>query len=284
MGQLAAMRDYKELSFKISEAVTRKYSTSFYTATSLFPKEIRKAIFSIYGFVRLADEIVDSFHEFDKETLINKFEEDYKDALAKGISLNPVLYSFQQTVSQYQIPDDYVNAFLSSMKKDLFIQKYRNEKEADEYIYGSADVVGLMCLKVFCIGNDLLFAELQEPAANLGSAFQKVNFLRDLKNDTEVLNRQYFPTIESRQLDEATKNVIIKDIEEDFAKARIGIKKLPRSSKLAVTVAYLYYTALLRKLKKTPARSILNQRIRISPARKMQLLTQAFVTHKLDLL
>lgn len=278
------MKLYNKTSVSISRLVTKSYSTSFSIATSLFEKEMRDAIYSIYGFVRLADEIVDTFHEYDKKYLLEKFESDYYDAVKRGISLNPVLQAFQLTVKKYSISDEHIQAFLTSMKHDLVKNEYKNKTEADDYIYGSADVVGLMCLKVFCNGDDKLYQELELPARKLGSAFQKVNFLRDLKNDIEILNRLYFPELLHKRFDEKNKLVVIKDIENDFSSAFVGIKKLPKRSKLAVLIAYYYYFRLLKKIRKTEANRIFESRISVSNYSKMLLLLKAMFVYKLRLI
>lgn len=278
------MQGFNNTSFQISEQVTKSYSTSFYSATRLLDKDTRYAIFSIYGFVRFADEIVDTFHEFDKKYLLEKFETDYYDSVKQGISLNPILQSFQKTVQKYNIPDAHIQAFLSSMKYDLVKSEYKDKTEVNEYIYGSADVVGLMCLKVFCNGDDTIYNELEKPAQKLGSAFQKVNFLRDLKNDMEILDRKYFPEIQQNRLNEDNKLTIIADIESNFDSALVGIKKLPNRSKLAVLVAYYYYRSLLKKIKNTPAERIFEYRIRISNTKKLLLLLKAILLYKLRLI
>ncbi len=278
------MQLYDKTSVKISRLVTESYSTSFSIATSLFEKDVRDAIYSIYGFVRFADEIVDTFHEFDKKYLLEKFESDYYDAVKQGISLNPVLQSFQQTVKKYSISEEHIQAFLTSMKYDLVKNDYSDKATADNYIYGSADVVGLMCLKVFCNGNDKLYNELELPARKLGSAFQKVNFLRDLKNDLEILDRRYFPELQQGRFDEKNKLVIIQDIENDFNSAFVGVKKLPKRSKLAVLIAYYYYLSLLKRIKRTQANRILESRISVSNFKKMFLLLKAMFVYKLRLI
>ncbi len=277
------MKLFNEISFKTSRLITNKYSTSFSLATRLFDSETREAIYSVYGFVRVADEIVDTFHGYDKAYLLEKFENDYYDAVSLGISTNPVLQSFQTTVKKYSIPHDYVRAFMQSMKADLDVSKYNTREQMNEYVYGSADVVGLMCLKVFCKEDDELFKLLEIPAMKLGSAFQKVNFLRDLKDDTENLGRNYFPELTYTELTENVKLLLIEDIENDFEIALQGIKMLPGRSKLAVLIAYYYYQNLLRKIKATPARTILNSRIRVSNARKIRTLIKASIYYKLDL-
>ncbi|MBN2485560.1 MAG: phytoene/squalene synthase family protein [Bacteroidales bacterium] len=277
------MELFATTSFEISRLITQNYSTSFSMATRMFGREVREAIYSIYGFVRLADEIVDSFHGFDKKNLLQKFESDYYEACRENISTNPVLYAFQLTVKKYGISDLYVQAFLQSMKFDLEKSSYGSKSEMNEYIYGSADVVGLMCLRVFCNGNEKLFKELEIPAMKLGSAFQKVNFLRDLKNDIESLGRNYFPEIGDNMLNENIKQKIITEIESDFSIARQGITKLPGRSKFAVLIAYYYYKRLLEKIKLTPAGTILETRVRVSNIRKLALLLKATFVYKLRL-
>lgn len=274
------MEKFNKLASKISEEVTRSYSTSFYTAARLFDSDIRDGIFSIYGFVRFADEIVDSFHDYDKAYLLDKYISDYNESLGSGISLNPVLQSFQKTVKKYNISGEHVNSFLLSMKRDLTQKVYSDKDEANEYIYGSADVVGLMCLKVFCNGNESLFKELEKPAMKLGSAFQKVNFLRDLKDDTETLGRNYFYHFGVIFNDEVKKQ-IIDDIKCDFRTALIGLKKLPDNSRLPVYVAYSYYMALLRKIDKATVSEITNGRVRITNLSKLFILIRTFIRIKL---
>ena len=274
---------FDEVSIKCSKIVTKQYSTSFSLAVKMLDKSIRNAIYSIYGFVRFSDEIVDSFHEYDKEALINDFEKDYYRALESRISLNPILNSFQHTVKEYEIDNDLIQAFLTSMKLDLKKSEY-TDTEYNEYIYGSADVVGLMCLKVFVKGNQEKYDSLKESAMKLGSAFQKVNFLRDLKDDYEELNRSYFPNIDVKNLNNESKKMIIQEIEEDFKNALIGIKKLPKDAKFGVYTAYIYYLSLLKKLKRTPAEEIIKTRIRISNTFKILLLIKSFVTYKAKLI
>ncbi|MCC9071474.1 squalene/phytoene synthase family protein [Flavobacterium sp. F-65] len=271
---------FDNVSFKCSKLVTKSYSTSFSMAVYMLAPSIRDAIYSIYGFVRFADEIVDSFHGFDKKNLIDDFEKEYYKATATGISLNPILNSFQQTVKQYNITDDLIQSFLKSMKLDLIKSDY-NKEEIEDYIYGSADVVGLMCLKVFVSGNDSKYEKLKMEAMRLGSAFQKVNFLRDLKDDNLILNRNYFPGIDLNSFDEIAKNKIIKEIEEDFKIAYQGIIKLPVEAKFGVYTAYIYYKKLLKKLENTPCHEIGNERIRVSNYSKAGLLAKSFVSYKL---
>lgn len=274
---------FDDVSFKCSVLVTKSYSTSFSMAVHMLAPSIRDAIYSIYGFVRFADEIVDSFHGFDKKTLIDDFENEYYKAQKLGVSLNPILNSFQQTVNKYNISDDMIQSFLNSMKMDLVKSDYHSKEEYDEYIYGSADVVGLMCLKVFVNGENTKYEELKDEAMRLGSAFQKVNFLRDLKDDNLVLNRNYFPGVDLKSFDENSKALIIQEIEEDFKVALEGIKRLPIEAKFGVYTAYVYYKKLLKKLEKTPCVEIRNSRVRISNYTKGILFANSFVTYKLKL-
>jgi phytoene synthase len=274
---------FDDVSFKCSKLVTKNYSTSFSLAVYMLSPIIRDAIYSIYGFVRFADEIVDSFHGFDKENLINDFEQEYYKSYHSGISLNPILNSFQHTVKKYNITDDLIQAFLKSMKLDLVKSDYNSKAEYEEYIYGSADVVGLMCLKVFVAGKDHKYEQLKDEAMRLGSAFQKVNFLRDLKDDNLVLNRNYFPGVDLNSFDENAKKMIIKEIQEDFNVAYQGILKLPIEAKFGVYTAFVYYKKLLKKLENTPCHEIGNARIRVSNYTKAGLLAQSFVTYKLKL-
>lgn len=276
---------FDAVSYDCSKLVTQKYSTSFTLATKMLSPKIRSHIYNIYGFVRFADEIVDSFHQYNKEELLLRFEKDYYLSLNEGISLNPILNSFIHTVKKYNITDDLVDAFLKSMRADLYKTEYLTDEEYKEYIYGSADVVGLMCLKVFVGGNKEEYERLKEAAMRLGSAFQKVNFLRDLKDDIENLNRSYFPNVDLRQLDANSKELIIKDIEADFDFAyKNGILQLPVEAKFGVFMAYRYYRKLLNKLKATPSAKIMDTRIRISNPMKINLLARSYVKYKLNLI
>lgn len=277
----SCLKKYNELAFVLSEETTKRYSTSFYSASRFFHSEIRQAIHSVYGFVRLADEIVDSFHDFDKKELLDKFEEDYFLAYNSGISLNPILHSFQITVREYNIPKEYIENFLSSMRADLDKKEYKTDAEIKNYIYGSADVVGLMCLKIFCQNDEELFKKLYDPAMRLGSAFQKVNFLRDLRDDVLLLGRTYFPDFNIERFDEEAKYKLIKEIEEDFLEANKGIRNLPNSSQLAVIIAYKYYLRLLNKIKHTPANKIIERRIRVSDSNKILLLSSTIIKYKI---
>ena len=275
---------FDTVSYNCSKLVTKTYSTSFSLATKMLYKSIRHDIYNIYGFVRFADEIVDSFHDYNKEELFNRFSEDLELALKDKISLNPILNSFQHTFHKYQIDKALVDAFMQSMKLDLHKTTYLTEDEYKAYIYGSADVVGLMCLKVFVNGNDEKYNELKESAMALGSAFQKVNFLRDLKADFEGLDRTYFPNTDLKNLNELSKQEIINDIENDFEAGLSGIKKLPIEAKFGVFMAYRYYKQLLKKLKRTPALKIKDSRIRVSNPKKIELLMRSYVKYQLNLL
>tara|TARA_R110002012_G_scaffold64308_4_gene169099 strand:- start:30329 stop:31168 length:840 start_codon:yes stop_codon:yes gene_type:complete len=275
---------FDHVSQSCSQTVTKTYSTSFSLATKMLSSTIRHDIYNIYGFVRFADEIVDSFHDYDKETLLNEFENDLYLAIERKISLNPILNSFQDTYHKYGIEKHMVEAFMKSMRTDLHKTTYLTENEYNTYIYGSADVVGLMCLKVFVKGDNEKYNNLKDSAMHLGSAFQKVNFLRDLKSDYEDLSRTYFPNTDLSKLDEASKLIIIEEIERDFEIGLQGIKELPIEAKFGVFTAYRYYSQLLKKLKKTPALQIKNTRIRVPNYKKIELLTRSYVKYQLNLL
>ncbi len=275
---------FDSVSNNCSKLVTNAYSTSFSLATKMLAKSIRQDIYNIYGFVRFADEIVDSFHDYNKEELFNNFENDLELALKNKISLNPILNAFQHTYHKYNIEKHMVDAFMKSMRLDLSEVKYTTDKEYKDYIYGSADVVGLMCLKVFVKGDQNQFESLKDSAMSLGSAFQKVNFLRDLKADHETLDRTYFPNTDLNNLTEEDKLFIINDIENDFKAGLNGIRLLPIEAKFGVFTAYRYYSQLLKKLKLTPALDIKNTRIRVPNYKKAELLTRSFVKYQLNLL
>lgn len=275
---------FDTISFECSRNVTKSYSTSFSAAVKMLAPNIRQDIYNIYGFVRFADEIVDTFHDYNKILLFEMFENDLQSALDNKISLNPILNSFQHTVHKYTIPQTMIEAFMKSMKLDLHKTDYKSFEEYNEYIYGSADVVGLMCLKVFVNGDDQKFQELEHSAMRLGSAFQKVNFLRDLKADYEDLNRTYFPNTDLSRLDEYSKNEIIKEIEADFKAGFEGILQLPLEAKFGVYTAFVYYKKLLSKLKKTPSLEIKNTRIRVPDYQKFGLLAKCYVNYRLNLL
>ena len=274
---------FDKVSFDCSRNVTKSYSTSFSAAVKMLAPTIRQDIYNIYGFVRFADEIVDTFHDYNKEVLFELFEKDLASSLENKISLNPILNSFQFTVNKYHIPNDLINAFMKSMKLDLSKKEYHTEEEYKEYIYGSADVVGLMCLKVFVNGDTIRYDELKHSAMRLGSAFQKVNFLRDLKADFEDLSRTYFPDTDLTKLDEKSKQQIINEIEEDFKAGYEGIKKLPIEAKFGVYTAYSFYKKLLSKLKSTPSAEIKNTRIRVPDYQKYSLFAKCYVSYKFNL-
>jgi len=275
---------FDTVSYNCSKIVTNSYSTSFSMASKMLSDSIRQDIYNIYGFVRFADEIVDTFHEYDKESLFNEFENDMYRAINDKISLNPILNAFQNTVHRYNIDPELYEAFMKSMRLDLHKTDYLTKEEYKEYIYGSADVVGLMCLKVFVNGDKDKYNDLKESAMHLGSAFQKVNFLRDLKADYEDLNRTYFPNTDLNQLDEVSKLRIIEEIEEDFEKGMAGILKLPVEAKFGVYTAFIYYKKLLNKLKKTPSLEIKNTRIRVPDYQKFGLLAKSYFDYRLNLI
>ncbi len=275
---------FDNISNETSTLVTKRYSTSFSIAVRLLAPSIRQAIYNIYGFVRVADEIVDSFDGYPKEELLNKFESEYKYARNKGISTNPIINAFQKTVKEYNIDEDLVDAFLSSMRADLTKQVYSTQKEIEEYIYGSADVVGLMCLKVFVKGDDLEYNRLKGSAMKLGTAFQKVNFLRDFKQDFDGLSRSYFPNTTLGSITPTEKRKIIDEIKQDFKEAYVGMKQLPKESRLGVYVAYKYYTKLLKKIDKTPAKTLKHKRIRVPNHLKTLLLFKSYLRHSFNML
>jgi phytoene/squalene synthetase len=274
---------FDNVSRTCSRKTTHAYSTSFSLAVKMLAPSIRQDIYNIYGFVRFADEIVDSFHDYDKAALFDRFQNDLDLAIEQKISLNPILNSFQHTVHQYGIERELIDAFMKSMRMDLYKTVYTTREEYAEYIYGSADVVGLMCLTVFVKGDRERYASLEEAAMRLGSAFQKVNFLRDLKADHEGLSRTYFPNTNLDALDEQAKADIIADIEEDFRVGYEGILNLPADAKFGVFMAYRYYRRLLKKLKNTPAMEIKNKRIRVPNYEKFGLLTRSYVKYQLKL-
>ncbi|MDA8758357.1 MAG: phytoene/squalene synthase family protein [Flavobacteriaceae bacterium TMED42] len=275
---------FDSVSYECSKLVTQRYSTSFTLGTRMLAAKHRKHIYNLYGFVRFADEIVDSFHNFDKKDLLKRFEEDLRHALDSKISLNPILNSFQYTVHQNNIHQELIDAFLKSMNMDLHKQKYNSKEEYQEYIYGSADVVGLMCLNVFLEGDNDGYKQLKPQAMALGSAFQKVNFLRDLNADFKELDRTYFPNLDLSDFNEKSKASIIEEIEKDFDLALEGIFMLPESARLGVYTAYKYYRKLLVKLKNTPSRKIQSARIRVPNYQKMGVLAQSYLKFHLNLL
>ncbi|MDP9955431.1 phytoene/squalene synthetase [Epilithonimonas hungarica] len=270
---------FDELSYEISKYTTQKYSTSFSLGIMALKPSIRPAIYAIYGYVRLADEIVDSFHGYNKEKLLKRLRAETYDALEDGISLNPILHSFQETIRQYEIDIQLIDQFLHSMEMDLRKIEYSSALY-DEYIYGSAEVVGLMCLYIFTGGNKQQFEELKPFAMKLGSAFQKVNFLRDLKDDYQILGRTYFPGLNMSVFDNSIKASIEKEIEEEFGEALKGIKRLPGSSLFGVYLAYRYYLSLFEKIKRTSSHHILQQRIRIANSQKLLVAFKSYIRYK----
>jgi phytoene synthase len=274
---------FDTLSHEMSEITTKKYSTSFSLGISFLHKSIHKPIYAIYGFVRFADEIVDSFHGFDKANLLADFKKQTYDAIDQGISLNPILNSFQWAVNEFKIPLDLVETFLRSMEMDLEKREYDAEKYA-QYILGSAEVVGLMCLKVFVNGDETEYERLKPSAMKLGSAFQKINFLRDLKADYQELGRTYFPGIDLNEFNNTVKKEIEADIEIDFHEGYEGIKQLPKNARFGVYMAYIYYYKLFSKIKATPPQVILKERVRIPNNKKYRIFIKSYVKHNLNLI
>jgi 15-cis-phytoene synthase len=274
---------FHSVSQECSRVVTSRYSTSFSSAIKLLHRDLRAPIFNIYGFVRFADEIVDTFHGYDKDGLLAQFKRETFVAIERGISLNPVLNSFQQTVKQYQIDEELIHAFFRSMESDLSKNQY-DRQGYEEYIYGSAEVVGLMCLYVFCEGDKALYEKLKQPARDLGAAFQKVNFLRDIKADFLDLSRIYFPGCDFHNFTEKDKVQIEHDIEQDFRKAYHGIMRLPIKARFGVYVAYKYYYSLFRKIKSTEPHHILQRRIRVPNHHKLYIIFRASVKNGLGLI
>lgn len=274
---------YHKVCVECSQLITKRYSTSFSLGIRLFSEELRDPIYAIYGFVRFADEIVDTFHEYNKRSLLDKFRDDTFRALDTGISLNPVLQSFQDVVKEYNIDYDHINAFLESMEMDLEDVKY-DRSLYEKYIYGSAEVVGLMCLKVFCKYQPELYEELKASARSLGSAFQKINFLRDIKDDYYGKGRTYFPGVDIKSFNDDEKRRIEDDIEKDFSDGLKGIRKLPKGSRFGVYIAYIFYYNLFIKIKRMSFDKILNNRVRIKNRRKAYLLAKYSLKHSLNLI
>ncbi|MCD8185258.1 MAG: phytoene/squalene synthase family protein [Rikenellaceae bacterium] len=270
---------YFDLSYTVSRLVTSRYSTSFSIGTRCLSVAIRPAVYAVYGFVRLADEIVDSFHGYDRRVLLEELEQQYTQSLERGISTNPILNAFQHTVRRYDIDRELVDSFLCSMKMDLQPEEFDSGK-LRQYIYGSAEVVGLMCLKIFVRGDREQYRKLKPYAASLGAAFQKVNFLRDIRNDVLGLHRVYFPEFSGAGINETNKQRILAEIYRDFRTAEKGIRQLPRCARLGVYTAYLYYLSLTRATDKTPAELLLQRRVRVSDRKKLVLLGKACITHK----
>jgi phytoene synthase len=271
------------VSARCSILTTRLYSTSFSLGIRFLDKEFRQPVYAIYGFVRFADEIVDSFHDYDKALLLQKFREDTYEAIDKRISLNPILNSFQDTVHRYAIDRELIDTFLHSMEMDLHKKAY-TDNGYEQYIFGSAEVVGLMCLRVFTRGDEASFRQLRPAAMKLGSAFQKVNFLRDVKADYEELGRTYFPGVNLCNFSPAEKKQIEADIEQDFEDALHGIRALPPGSRRGIYLAYFYYRNLFGRIKRTHADQIMQKRIRIPDSHKVLLMCQSFFRHQLNIL
>lgn len=275
------MELFDHTTFKCSEIVTKSYSTSFSLGIRMFDKKLHAPIYGIYGFVRYADEIVDTFHGYDKKRLLDTFRKDTFTAIEDKISLNPILHSFQIVVNQYHIDHELITAFLHSMEMDLYFNEY-NQSHYEEYIYGSAEVVGLMCLKVFCEGNEDAYQRLKATAQSLGAAFQKVNFLRDMKSDYCERGRTYFPQVDFKTFDAEAKRIIEEDIQKDFDYAYTGILQLPKSARLGVYVAYIYYLKLFKKIQETEATQVMNERIRVPDSKKITLLVKSYFKHQLN--
>jgi len=274
---------FDKVSLRCSKLTTRAYSTSFSLGIRCLKKEMRGPIYSIYGFVRFADEIVDTLHDFDKAALLKRFTVDTYHAIDEKISLNPILHSFQKTANEFKFERALIDQFLKSMEMDLALTSY-DQKGIEEYILGSAEVVGLMCLRVFCKGDEVMYQQLKPSAMKLGSAFQKINFLRDLNADFNGMGRSYFPGVDLTDFNEETKKQIEDDVAKDFNAGYEGIKQLPRSARFGVYVAYLYYMALFEKIKNTPSHIILTNRIRVRNRRKLTILAYSYVKHQLNLL
>lgn len=274
---------YKDTCVECSKLITQRYSTSFSAGIRLFDKKFQNPIYAVYGFVRFADEIVDTFHDYDKAELLERFKADTYKAIEEKISLNPVLQAFQETVHIYGIEDELIDAFLRSMEMDLTEQIY-DEAAYNEYIYGSAEVVGLMCLRIFCEGNTAQYDALKASAKRLGAAFQKINFLRDIKSDFDDRGRVYFPGVDFSNFQAADKIQIEEDIKSDFDAALVGIKQLPKGARLGVYLAYNYYIQLFEKIKRAPAMQVASKRIRVSDKRKALLVFSSALRHQLNFL
>jgi 15-cis-phytoene synthase len=272
---------FNQTCLQCSKIITKAYSTSFSLGIKSLDKKFHHPIYAIYGFVRVADEIVDTFHDFDKGKLLEQFREQTYEAIELGLSLNPVLHSFQQVVRAYGIDRAYIDAFLDSMAMDLEDRQY-DHFLYDKYIFGSAEVVGLMCLKVFCEGDEELFEKLKEPARSLGAAFQKVNFLRDIQSDYQDRGRVYFPKIDFYAFTNESKLEIEADIQRDFEKAYEGILGLPAGARMGVYLAYVYYKKLFNKIKNLPASRILSERVRVPDNTKLALLLGSYLRYRLN--
>jgi len=274
---------FNKVSLDASRITTHSYSTSFSLGIRLLNSKIRNPIYAIYGFVRFADEIVDTFHEHDKKVLLEEFKQETYKAIERGISLNPILHSFQAVVNEYKIDKELIDSFLKSIEIDLYKNVY-DGNQYQEYILGSAEVVGLMCLKVFCNGDQEQYSHLKYYAMKLGAAFQKINFLRDMKADYMDLGRTYFPNVDLTNFDQKTKNEIEEDIQKDFDEARIGIKQLPKSARFGVYLAYKYYLKLFEKIKGVPPQKVMSERIRIPDNKKIDILFRSYLRNSFNIL
>ncbi len=274
---------YTDTCLECSRLITKRYSTSFSMGIRLFDAKLRGPIYAVYGFVRFADEIVDTFHQYDKSMLLQRFRQETYTAIEEGISLNPVLQSFQAAVHQYKIERDLIDAFLDSMEMDLHFNRYEDSLYKS-YIYGSAEVVGLMCLRIFCEGNEAEYQRLKPSACSLGSAFQKINFLRDMKSDFDERGRVYFPGIDFRHFTNAQKEMIEADIKADFDAGLEGIKELPKSARLGVYLAYIYYINLFNKIKQSNACRVKEERIRVRDSKKVYLLFSSALRNSFNML
>lgn len=273
---------FDNLSYEISKCTTIRYSTSFSLGIKFLSKDLQRPIYNVYGFVRFADEIVDSFHGYDKDTLLKEFKRDTHLAISRKVSINPILNAFQETINKYNIPLELIDTFLRSMEMDL--DNFEHTQESyEEYILGSAEVVGLMCLKIFVRGDEDEYLRLKPSAMKLGSAFQKINFLRDLQADYKELGRTYFPEVEMTEFNDSIKQQIEADIEKDFAAGYEGILQLPKNARFGTYMAYIYYYKLFKKIKDTPAHVILNNRVRIPNNKKYRLFVSSYVKHSLNL-
>ncbi|TDX11248.1 phytoene/squalene synthase family protein [Flavobacterium sp. S87F.05.LMB.W.Kidney.N] len=274
-------KNFDDISFQLSRSVTKTYSTSFSQSVRFLSPHFRQDIYNIYAFVRFADEIVDSFHDYDKQTLLETFKQDCKKAISSGISMNPVLNSFQSTVNNSDIPLTLIDSFFSSMELDLIKIRYNSSDQLKEYIYGSAEVIGIMCLKIFVKGDEVMFERLKPAAMKLGSAFQKINFLRDLGADMSDLNRIYFPELSNEKFQESAKILILKDIDDDLKAGLSGISQLPSTVRFGVYLSYVYFSALLDKLKRHPISEIKSTRIRLNNFKKTLILFRSFIFYRL---
>ncbi len=274
---------FNQTTFECSRLITQRYSTSFTLGIKTLDKKFQYPVYAIYGFVRYADEIVDTFHDHDKAGLLKLFKQNTYEAIEQKISLNPVLHCFQMVVNEYEIPLELIEAFLNSMEMDLHDIEY-DQQTYEEYIYGSAEVVGLMCLKVFCEGDQQQYDNLLPPAKSLGAAFQKINFLRDIKSDYQERGRVYFPGVDFKNFTKEDKEQIEADIQADFEAAYKGIVRLPEGARLGVYLAYNYYINLFKKIKHYPAKKIMNERVRVKDSKKLFLLFSSYIKHQFNAL